>query len=163
VSSLSRYAYALKLIGLKNYLEDSTAVLVRSIQPLVNTIRAPNTNYANPNSIVADYVRDINSTVQDIVAKTNNAVYELQNPALSRHAPPVVKVLESNAAQLVQLMEENKGNELLPPIAFRIARATKVCLILQVNSRCNPNANFLASRNSFFVLIASNQVNLRLK
>jgi hypothetical protein len=65
--------------------------------------------------------------VQDIVSKTNEAVYELQDPALQKHAPPVVKALEGSSAELVRLHEERKGNDSLPPIAFRIARATKVC------------------------------------
>jgi hypothetical protein len=64
--------------------------------------------------------------VQDIVFKTNESVYELQNAALSKHAPPVVKVLENSASELARLNDENKSKDQLPPIAFRIARATKV-------------------------------------
>jgi hypothetical protein len=99
---------------------------VRSIQPLVNTIRTPSANNANPDAAIAEYIRDINGTVQDIVFKTNESIFELQNPALSKHAPPVVKVLENSASELVKLNQEKKSKDQLPPIAFRIARATKV-------------------------------------
>jgi hypothetical protein len=110
----------------QNYLEDSTAILVRSIQPLVNTIRTGGRNNPSADAAIANYIRDINTTVKDIVVKSNEAVYELQNSALQKHAPPVVKALETSSAELVRLSEGKKGNDSLPPIAFRIARATKV-------------------------------------
>ena len=123
---IDRTLRAPKLKHEQNYLEDSTAVLVRSIQPLVNTVRTGGASTQSEDAIVG-YIRDISATVQDIATKTNEAVYELQNAALQRHTPPVVKVLESSAAELVRLSGENNAREALPPIAFRIARATKVC------------------------------------
>jgi hypothetical protein len=107
----------------KNYLEDTTAILVRSIQPLVNTIRsAPSPD--DP-TIIADYTRDISMTVQDIVDKTNTAVVDLKDPALSKHAPPVIKALEGTCSELLRNQERGEIGA-IPPAAFRIARATKV-------------------------------------
>lgn len=112
----------------KNYLEDSTALLVRSIQPLVNTIRSS----PDPSeSIVAEYVRDIDSTVSDIVTKTNMALADLKNPALGKHAPPVVSVLKDTVAELNRTMNGGQLDR-LPPLAFRVARATKE-LVLRVD------------------------------
>jgi len=113
----------------KNYLEDTTAVLVRSIQPLVNTIRsAPSPD--DP-TIIADYTREISMTVQDIVDKTNAAVADLKDAALSKHAPPVIKALEGTCSTLVSNHERGEIGA-IPPAAFRIARATKE-LVLRVD------------------------------
>ncbi|KAF2425782.1 hypothetical protein EJ08DRAFT_382805 [Tothia fuscella] len=116
----------------KNYLEDSTAVLVRSIQPLVNTIRTGGANDPSADATISAYIREISVTVNDIVRKTNEAVYELQDSALQKHAPPVAKALEICSTELIKLSEEKNGNDSLPPIAFRIARATKE-LVLRVD------------------------------
>jgi G protein-coupled receptor kinase-interacting protein 1 len=113
----------------KNYLEDSTALLVRSIQPLVNTIR--NGGGANDAAVIADYVREIDSTVQDIVAKTNVALADLKDPALTKHAPPVVNVLQTTVQELRRTqVTQQLGN--IPPLAFKVARATKQ-LVLRVD------------------------------
>jgi hypothetical protein len=113
----------------KNYLEDSTALLVRSIQPLVNTIR--NGMGKNDSAIVADYVREIDTTVQDIVTKTNIALADLKDPALTKHAPPVVSVLQATVQELRRTqVAGQQGN--IPPLAFKIARATKQ-LVLRVD------------------------------
>jgi hypothetical protein len=114
----------------KNYLEDSTALLVRSIQPLVNIIRNGNTNVDNSN-IIGDYVRDIDNTVQDIVAKTNIALADLKEPALSKHAPPVVNSLKVTVQELCRAQTSGQ-RERIPPLAFRVARATKE-LVLRVD------------------------------
>jgi hypothetical protein len=116
----------------QNYLEDSTAVLVRSIQPLVNTVRSG----GKDDTVITEYIRDISTTVSDIVLKTNEAIFELRDAALEKHAPPVLKVLEASSEELVRLNDEvkssgdGKGHAGLPPVAFRIARATKVCQTL---------------------------------
>jgi hypothetical protein len=129
---------------------------------LVNTVRTPGANHINPEAAIEEYIRDINATVQDIVFKTNEAVYDLKDTALSKHAPPVVKVLENSAAELVRLNSGNKGKDSLPPIAFRIARATKVCLSSHRISCLKPML-IICGRNLYFAWIASNRVNLRLK
>jgi len=97
---------------------------VRSIQPLVNIIRSG----GGDDAAITEYIRDIDATVQDIASKTNTAIIELRDTALQKHAPPVIKFLESNSADLVRLNEEGKPKDALPPVAFKIARATKVRL-----------------------------------
>jgi hypothetical protein len=109
----------------KNYLEDSTAVLVRSIQPLVNTIRSSPNGGAQNTGMIADYVREIDATVQDIVSKTSTAVKDLNNSALAKHAPPVTKILDSTRLDLMK-RQETGDRDSIPPIAFKVARATKV-------------------------------------
>jgi predicted nucleic acid-binding Zn-ribbon protein len=105
----------------KNFLDDSTALLVRSIQPLVSTVRSG----AVDDQTINEYIRDISMTVEDITDKTNAAVLESGNPALKKHAPPVIKVLEKSR---IELNQERNSKDKLPPVAFRIARATKVRL-----------------------------------
>lgn len=92
----------------------------------MNTIRNGGANNPSADAAIASYIGEISSTVQDIVVKTNEAVYDLQNPALQKHAPPVVKALEMSSAELVRLSGEKNGPDSMSPIAFRIARATKV-------------------------------------
>lgn len=104
----------------KNFLDDSTALLVRSIQPLVSTVRSGSSDDATINQ----YIREISMCVEDIVEKTNSAVEGSGSAALKKHAPPVVRVLEGSR---VELNQERNSRERLPPVAFRIARATKVC------------------------------------
>jgi hypothetical protein len=128
----------------KNFLDDSTALLVRSIQPLVNIVRSG----AADDTTINEYIRDISTTVEDITGKTNTAVLEAGNSALKKHAPPVIKVLEKSR---IELNQERNTREKLPPVAFRIARATKV------RSYANPLANCTnqGCRNSCFVSIVS--------
>ena len=104
----------------KNFLDDSTALLVRSIQPLVSTVRSGSAD----DQTINEYIRDISMTVEDITEKTNAAILETASPALKRHAPPVIKVLEKSR---IELNQERNSKDKLPPVAFRIARATKVC------------------------------------
>ncbi|TLD23395.1 cell polarity protein-like protein [Venturia nashicola] len=115
-----------------NYLEDSTAILVRSIQPLVNTVRSASGNPVD----VTDFIRDIDSTVHDIASKTCAAITDLRDAGLAKHAPPIVKSLEASSAELVRLNDEifagGKAGDALAPAAFKIARATKE-LVLRVD------------------------------
>ena len=103
----------------KNFLDDSTALLVRSIQPLVSTVRSGSAD----DQTINEYIRDISGTVEDITDKTNAAILETGSPALKKHAPPVIKVLEKSR---IELNQERNSKDKLPPVAFRIARATKV-------------------------------------
>lgn len=79
---------------------------------------------------VTAFVRDIDNTVHDIASKTNAAIADLRDAALAKHAPPVIKTLEATSADLVRLNNEisasGKAGDALPPVAFKIARATKV-------------------------------------
>ncbi|KAL5428806.1 hypothetical protein PMIN07_011316 [Paraphaeosphaeria minitans] len=116
----------------KNYLEDQTALLVQSIQPLVNLVRS------NPVSTPADeqqidyYIQDISRAVQDTGSRTYDAVRELSSPALKKHAVPVVEVLEDCRQDLLAMDIAGGGRENIPPLAFKTARALKE-LVLRVD------------------------------
>jgi hypothetical protein len=79
---------------------------------------------------VAEHVRTIAATVSDIVGKTAAALAELNDAALRKHAPPVVAVLEA-AVRDMQAAQARGAIDRIPPLAFRIARATKE-LVLRV-------------------------------
>jgi arginine decarboxylase-like protein len=85
----------------------------------VNTVRSG----AADDQAINEYIRDISATVEEITEKTNTAVSESGNSALKKHAPPVIKVLEKSR---IELNQERNSKDRLPPVAFRIARATKV-------------------------------------
>ena len=52
----------------------------------------------------------------------------LDNAALDRHAAPVLQVLEECRAGLLDASEDRDGVKgRVPGLAFKIARATKVC------------------------------------
>jgi len=69
--------------------------------------------------------------VQDTTAKTYEAVRDLQNPALKKHAVPVVEALEDCRIQLLGVNIGEGGRDRIPPMAFKTARAMKVRLITQ--------------------------------
>jgi hypothetical protein len=112
---------------------------------LVNLIRS------NPDSSPADeqqiyeYIQDIAQAVDDTGNKTYDAVNQLSNPALKKHAIPVVEVLDECRESMLAIDVRGGGRERIPPLAFKTARALKVC------SRCN--------RSSYFALTASNLAN----
>ena len=93
----------------------------------MNTIRNPAAGTSNSQATIAEYIRSINSTVQDIVGRTNDAVYELRRdttgPALQKHTPAVTTVLDNCRNELTS---PGLPKQAMPPIAFKIARATKV-------------------------------------
>jgi hypothetical protein len=112
---------------LQNYLEDQTALLVQSIQPLVNLIRnTPNPTPADEQQIY-NYIEDISQAVQDTANRTYDAVKELSNPTLKKHAPPVVEVLEDCRQNMLAVDVRGGGGDRIPPLAFKTARALKVC------------------------------------
>ncbi|KAF2840939.1 hypothetical protein M501DRAFT_929926 [Patellaria atrata CBS 101060] len=114
----------------KNYLEDQTAILVHSIQPLVHSIRS-NPNSSHDDEAITSYVSEISTTVHDIANKTQEAINSLKNSALAKHAPPVIDALEECRRGLVEVERGGRKAE-IPPLAFRIARATKE-LVLRVD------------------------------
>ncbi|KAF2638804.1 cell polarity protein-like protein [Massarina eburnea CBS 473.64] len=115
----------------KNYLEDQTALLVQSIQPLVNLIRStPSPTPADEQQINA-YIQDISQAVQDTANRTYDAVKELSNPALKKHATPVVEVLEDCRQSMLEV-DVGGGGDRIPPLAFKTARALKE-LVLRVD------------------------------
>ncbi|KAK8151705.1 cell polarity protein-like protein [Phyllosticta citrichinensis] len=116
---------------IKTYLQDQTTGLVNSIQPLVQEIRTAPSNGPLPQSNIDTYVNDISRTVYEISYKTREAIENVHNPALSKHAKPVVELLEDSREGLVQASGDNEGiqREKIPPLAFKIARATKELVI----------------------------------
>lgn len=102
---------------------------MQSIQPLVNLIRSnPIPNAADDHQI-EDYIQDISRAVQDTGNRTYDAVKELSSPALKKHAIPVVEVLEDCRQDMLAMDIGGGGRERIPPLAFKTARALKVCTL----------------------------------
>lgn len=110
----------------KNYLEDQTALLVQSIQPLVNIIRSSPTSTPADEQQIYEYIRDISHAVEDTGNRTYDAVEKLSNPALKKHALPVVDVLEDCRQNMLAVDIRGGGRDKVPPLAFKTARALKV-------------------------------------
>lgn len=118
---------------IKNYLEDQTTDLVNSIQPLVQEIRSTPAGAPFPpqsEQNIEHHINDINRTVYDIGIKTREAVNNTRNSALAKHATPVVDLLEDCRGALLSALQDDEAGkrEKIPPLAFKIARATKVCI-----------------------------------
>lgn len=75
---------------------------------------------------ISDYIQDISRAVQDTGTRTYDAVKELSNPALKKHAIPVVEVLEDCRQNMLAVDVRDGGRERIPPLAFKTARALKV-------------------------------------
>jgi hypothetical protein len=83
-------------------------------------------------------VRSIAATVGAVVSKTEGTLADQGGrldgataAALRRHCPPVLAVLEGAVADVLAAQQARGGTERIPPLAFRIARATKE-LVLRV-------------------------------
>jgi predicted nucleic acid-binding Zn-ribbon protein len=111
----------------KNYLEDQTALLVQSIQPLVNLIRSSPTSTPADEQQIYEYIQDISQAVEDTGNRTYDAVNKLSNPALKKHAIPVVEVLDDCRQNMLSVDVRGGGRDKIPPLAFKTARALKVC------------------------------------
>lgn len=111
----------------KNYLEDQTALLVQSIQPLVNIIRSSPSSSPAEEQQIYNYIQEISQAVEDTSNKTYQAVQKLSNPALKKHAIPVVEVLEECRRDMQAVDMRGGGRDRIPPLAFKTARALKVC------------------------------------
>lgn len=116
----------------KNYLEDQTALLVQSIQPLVNMIRSNAVSNPSDEQQIYNYIQDISQAVEDTGNRTYNAVDQLSNPALKKHALPVVDVLDDCRQNMLNVDVRGAGREKIPPLAFKTARALKE-LVLRVD------------------------------
>jgi predicted nucleic acid-binding Zn-ribbon protein len=110
----------------KNYLEDQTALLVQSIQPLVNIIRSSPTSTPADEQQIYEYIQDISQAVEDTGNRTYDAVNKLSNPALKKHAIPVVEVLDDCRQNMLAVDVRGGGRDKIPPLAFKTARALKV-------------------------------------
>jgi hypothetical protein len=75
---------------------------------------------------ISEYIADISRAVEDTGAKTYEAVKTLSNPALKKHAVPVVEVLEECRQNMLNVNVRDGGRERIPPLAFKTARALKV-------------------------------------
>jgi hypothetical protein len=56
-------------------------------------------------------------------------VNQLSNPALKKHALPVVEVLDECRQSMLAIDIKGGGRERIPPLAFKTARALKVSFI----------------------------------
>jgi predicted nuclease with TOPRIM domain len=110
----------------KNYLEDQTALLVQSIQPLVNLIRSSPTSSPAEEQQIYEFIQDIAQAVEDTGDRTYDAVDKLSNPALKKHAIPVVEVLDECRQNMLAVDVRGGGRDKIPPLAFKTARALKV-------------------------------------
>ncbi|KAF2822362.1 hypothetical protein CC86DRAFT_409973 [Ophiobolus disseminans] len=120
------------MLQFKNYLEDQTALLVQSIQPLVNIIRSSPTSTPADEQQIYEYIQDISQAVEDTGNKTYDAVNKLSNPALKKHAIPVVEVLDDCRQDMLAVDVRGGGRDKIPPLAFKTARALKE-LVLRVD------------------------------
>jgi hypothetical protein len=119
---------------MQNYLEDQTALLVQSIQPLVNLIRSNPVSSPAEEEQIYDYIQDISRAVDDTGNRTYNAVNQLNNPALKKHAIPVIEVLDDCRQNLLAIDIRDGGRDKVPPLAFKTARALKVrCGCFRIN------------------------------
>jgi hypothetical protein len=78
-----------------------------------------------------DYIGDISQAVQDTASRTQEAVRDLSNAALKKHALPVIDVLEDCRQSLLNIDVREGGRDRIPPLAFKTARAMKE-LVLRV-------------------------------
>lgn len=140
------------LISAQNYLEDQTALLVQSIQPLVNLIRSNPVSTPAEEQQIYDYIQDISQAVEDTGNRTYAAVNQLSSPALKKHAIPVVEVLDDCRQDMLAVDIRGGGRERIPPLAFKTARALKVCFAI---SPAKLSAN-RSDRNSCSELTVSN-------
>ena len=109
----------------KDYLDDQTALLVQSIQPLVDMIRSTRSFTRDDEQQVSKHLQEISHAVQDITSRTYDAVQQLSSPALKKHAVPVVEVLE-DCRQDILAVDVLNGRDQISPLAFKTARAMKV-------------------------------------
>jgi signal transduction histidine kinase len=75
---------------------------------------------------ISEYIQEISRTAQDTVSRTHTAVKDLSSAALEKHAVPVVGALEDCRQGLLAVDVRGEGQEKIPPLAFKTARAMKV-------------------------------------
>ncbi|KAI9659025.1 MAG: component of the polarisome [Bathelium mastoideum] len=133
------------LEDLKVFIDDQTATLVSSIQPLVSTIRSvSNSSSAIDLAPIQSHIASIANTVDDIVTATSDAmrapsfstetsVSAATAATLEKHTGPILRVLEECRVGLLEAGEEREGiRGKVPGLAFKIARGTKE-LVLRVD------------------------------
>ena len=112
--------------GQQNYLDEQTDRLVKSIQPLVDVIRSNPASTPAQEQQIDNFLNDISRTIQDTATKTYDTVQTATNPALKKHAVPVVEVLEECRKNLMEIDVVNGGRERISQLAFKTARTMKV-------------------------------------
>lgn len=100
---------------------------MQSIQPLVNLIRSSPESTPAEEQQIYEYIQDISRAVDDTGDRTYEAVKQLSNPALQKHALPVVEALDECRRDMLDIDIRNGGRDKVPPLAFKTARALKVC------------------------------------
>lgn len=101
--------------------------MVQSIQPLVNLIRSSPESTPAEEQQIYTFIQDISLAVDDTGDRTYEAVKKLNDPALEKHAIPVVQVLDDCRRDMLDIDIRNGGRDQIPPLAFKTARALKVC------------------------------------
>lgn len=99
---------------------------MQSIQPLVNLIRSSPTSTPAEEQQIYEYIQDISRAVDATGDRTYGAVKQLSNPALQKHAIPVVEVLDDCRRDMLDIDIRDDGRDKIPPLAFKTARALKV-------------------------------------
>lgn len=75
---------------------------------------------------IYDYIQEISGAVEDTGNRTYDTVDQLRDPALKKHAIPVVDVLDECRQSMLAVDIRGGGREKIPPLAFKTARALKV-------------------------------------
>lgn len=122
--------YTLNMRDWRDYLEESTSMLIQSIQPLVNTLRSGNDNAAASEPSIQKYISSISHIVEEVCQNSDASVraagQDESGKAIHKHMPPVISALEEARIALQTMAKDAAKREQAPPLAFKIARATKV-------------------------------------
>jgi G protein-coupled receptor kinase-interacting protein 1 C term len=119
------------LNNLQFYLEDQTEGMVQSIQALVSSIRAD-----DGMPIIRKHINDIATVVGNVVTSTETAMGQAGNSILRDRGESIIRKLSDCRAKLLEINSEGENikdlavlkdlTNKLPPLAFEIARETKV-------------------------------------
>lgn len=90
-------------------------------------IRSSATSSPADEQQIYNYIQDISQAVEDTGNRTYTAVNQLSNPALKKHAIPVIEVLDDCRQDMLAIDIRGGGRDQIPPLAFKTARALKVC------------------------------------
>lgn len=115
------------------FLEDQTEKLVGSIQSLVSSIRAEDAM-----GTIRTHINDIAHVVGKVVRSTEGTMSQSDLAALQDRGEPIIDKLSNCRARLLQANEDSvqirnpaslrEFTKQLPPLAFEIARETKVSI-----------------------------------
>jgi hypothetical protein len=113
------------------YLEDQTEGMVQSIQSLVSSIRAD-----DGMPIIRNHINDIVAVVGKVVTSTETAMSQAGNSILRDRGESIIRKLSDCRTKLLEVNSQGVNirdpallkdfTNKLPPLAFEIARETKV-------------------------------------